>query len=188
MPCLSPVVAGNPDLVYFGGMAFQAAVLFKQARERGYEGIFLSDDGFDSSDAAKIGANNLDFRRRNLLFNRFRSCFRVSGNCKVHQGFRSKIQCNSAAVCCPVYDSMAICLKAIENAAKANNNEVPTRQAVAQAVRALKDFKGITGTFTFNNIGDPEKALYFVIQVESADPAKWSDNQVVETLEIAPPK
>ncbi len=44
---LSPVVAGQPDLVYFGGMAFQAAVLFKQARERGYEGIFLSDDGFD---------------------------------------------------------------------------------------------------------------------------------------------
>ncbi len=32
---LSPILAGNPDLVYFGGMYSQAAVLFKQARERG---------------------------------------------------------------------------------------------------------------------------------------------------------
>ena len=37
----------------------QAAVLFKQARERGYEGMFLSDDGFDSSDATKIAGQTL---------------------------------------------------------------------------------------------------------------------------------
>ena len=71
---------------------------------------------------------------------------------------------------------------------KPMTNKVPTREAVAKAVRALKDFKGITGTFTFNKIGDPEKAQYFVIQVKSADPAKWSENEVVKTLEIAPPK
>ena len=83
---------------------------------------------------------------------------------------------------------MAISLKAIENAAKANNNEVPSREAVTKAVRELKDFQGITGSFTFNEIGDPEKALYFVIQVKDADAAKWSMNEVVQTLEIAPPK
>jgi len=36
--------------------------------------------------------------------------------------------------------------------------------------------------------GDPKKALYFVIQVVSEDPAKWSDNKEVKRLEIpAPP-
>ena len=83
---------------------------------------------------------------------------------------------------------MAISLKAIENAAKAKNNAVPTRAEVAQAIRALKDFPGITGTFTFNEIGDSTVAQYFVIKVNSADPAKWSSNSVVETLNIAPPK
>jgi branched-chain amino acid transport system substrate-binding protein len=52
----------------------------------------------------------------------------------------------------------------------------------------LKEFPGITGTFTFNEIGDPEKAQYFVIQVKSADPTAWSSNEVVQTLDIAPPK
>jgi branched-chain amino acid transport system substrate-binding protein len=52
----------------------------------------------------------------------------------------------------------------------------------------LKDFTGITGTFTFNAIGDPTVAKYFVIKVNSADPAKWSENAIVETLDIAPPQ
>ncbi len=66
--------------------------------------------------------------------------------------------------------------------------QLPTREAVAKAIRELKDFAGITGTFTFNAIGDPTVAKYFVIKVNSADPAKWSENAIVETLDIAPPQ
>lgn len=56
---LTPVISANPDVIYFGGMYGQAAVLFKQAREKGYMGMFLSDDGFDSSVAAEIGGEAL---------------------------------------------------------------------------------------------------------------------------------
>lgn len=185
---LSPVVAGNPDLVYFGGMAFQASVLFKQARERGYEGIFLSDDGFDSSDAAKIGGKTLIAGGGTFYSTVSGPASVYAGTAKFLKDFEAKYNATPQPFAAQSYDCMAISLKAIENAAKANNNEVPSREAVAKAVRALKDFQGITGTFTFNNIGDPEKALYFVIQVESADPTKWSENKIVKTLEIAPPK
>ncbi len=185
---LSPVVAGNPDLVYFGGMAFQAAVLFKQARERGYEGIFLSDDGFDSSDAAKIGGDTLIAGGGTFYSTVSGPASVYPGTAKFLKDFEAKYNATPQPFAAQSYDCMAISLKAIENAAKANHNKFPTRKAVAEAVRALKDFKGITGTFTFNNIGDPEKALYFVIQVESADPTKWSENKIVKTLEIAPPK
>lgn len=185
---LSPVVAGNPDLVYFGGMAFQAAVLFKQARERGYEGIFLSDDGFDSSDAAKIGGDTLISGGGTFYSTVSGPASVYAGTAKFIKDFEAKYNATPQPFAAQAYDSMAISLKAIENAAKAANNEVPTRETVAKAVRDLKEFKGITGTFTFNDIGDPEKALYFVIQVVSKDPTKWSENKVVQTLEIAPPQ
>lgn len=185
---LSPIVAGNPDVIYFGGMAFQAAVLFKQARERGYEGMFLSDDGFDSADAAKIGG-------KALISGAGTYYSTVSGPASVYPGtakfitdFKAKFKGEPQPFAAQGFDSAAIALKAIENAAAANKNEIPTREAVAKAVRALKGFKGITGTYTFNEIGDPEKAQYFVIQVKSADPAAWSTNPIVQTLEIAPPK
>jgi ABC-type branched-subunit amino acid transport system substrate-binding protein len=56
---LSPILAAKPQVIYFGGMFDQSAVLFKQARQKGFKGMFLSDDGFDSSDAAKIGGDAL---------------------------------------------------------------------------------------------------------------------------------
>jgi branched-chain amino acid transport system substrate-binding protein len=185
---LSPVVAGNPDLVYFGGMFSQAAVMFKQARERGYEGIFLSDDGFGSSDATKIAGKTLISGGGTFYSTVSGPASIYPGAAKFSQDFQAKYKAAPQPFAVQGYDSMAIALKAIENAAKANNNEVPSRTAVAKAVRELKEFKGLTGTFTFNKIGDPEKALYFVLQVKSPDPLKWDENEIVQTLEIAPPQ
>ena len=54
---LSPILAAKPDCIYFGGMFDQGAVLFKQARQKGFMGMCLSDDGFDYPDAAKIGGD-----------------------------------------------------------------------------------------------------------------------------------
>ncbi len=184
---LSPILAANPDVVYFGGMYGQAALLFKQAREKGYMGMFLSDDGFDSSDAAKIGGQT-------LLDGNGTYYSTVSGPAAVYPDtakfitdFKAKYSSDPQPFAAQGYDSAGICLKAIEAAAKAKNGEMPTRAEVANAIRALKDYKGITGTITFNSIGDPVVAKYFVIQVGSADPAKWPENPIVQTLDIAPP-
>jgi branched-chain amino acid transport system substrate-binding protein len=184
---LSPILAANPDVVYFGGMYGQAAVLFKQAREKGYMGMFLSDDGFDSSDTAKIGGAV-------LLDGGGTFYSTVSGPASVYPGtakfitdFKAKYNSDPQPFAAQGFDSAGICLKAIEVAAKANNGGIPTRAQVTQAIRALKDYAGITGTVTFNSIGDPVVAKYFVIKVGSPDPASWSTNPIVKTLDIAPP-
>jgi branched-chain amino acid transport system substrate-binding protein len=184
---LTPILAANPDVVYFGGMYGQAAVLFKQAREKGYMGMFLSDDGFDSSDAAKIGGQA-------LLDGTGTFYSTVSGPAAVYPGtakfiadFKAKFGSDPQPFAAQAYDSAGICLKAIEAAAKAKNGEMPSRAEVANAIRALQDYGGITGTITFNSIGDPVVAKYFVIQVGSADPAKWPENPIDQILDIAPP-
>lgn len=184
---LSPILAANPDVVYFGGMYGQAAVLFKQAREKGFMGMFLSDDGFDSSDASKIGGQA-------LLDGAGTFYSTVSGPAAVYPGtakfvadFKAKYGSDPQPFAAQGYDSAGICLKAIEEAVKAKNGEMPTRAEVANAIRALKNYAGITGTITFNPIGDPVVAKYFVIQVGSADPTKWPENPIVKTLDIAPP-
>ncbi len=186
-PVITPIMAANPDAVYFGGMYSQAAVMFKQARDRGYKGMFLSDDGFDSSDASTIAGQS-------LLDGAGTYYSTVSGPASVYPDtakfitdFKATFGHDPQPFAAQGFDSMGICLTAIANASKAAGGEVPTRAAVAQAIRALKGYKGITGTFTFNSIGDVETAQYFVIQVGSPDPAKWSSNPITETLNIAPP-
>jgi branched-chain amino acid transport system substrate-binding protein len=185
---LTPVLSAEPEIIYFGGMYSQAAVLFSQARQKGYTGMFLSDDGFDASDAAKIAGSALTDGAGTYYST-------VSGPAKLYPGtakfitdFKAKYNHDPQPFAAQGYDSMGICLKAIENAAKANGGKLPTRAAVADAVRALKDYSGITGKINFNGKGDLTEAQYFIIQVVSPDPAKWADNTVVETIVQKPPE
>ena len=185
---LSPILAAKPEVIYFGGMFDQAAVLFKQARQKGYMGMFLSDDGFDSSDAAKIGGSILTEGAGTYYSSVAGPAAAYPGTAKFQADFKAKFGSEPQPFSAQSYDSAAIALKAIENAAKAAGNKIPTREAVAKAVRALKDFPGITGTFNFNAKGDLTKAKYFIIQMTSGDPAKWSSNKIDQILDIEPPQ
>ncbi len=185
---LSPIISAKPECIYFGGMFDQAAVLFKQARQKGFKGMCLSDDGFDSGDAAKIAGDALQ-QGAGTYFST------VSGPADIYPDtakfvadFKAKFGNTPQPFAAQSYDCTAVLLKAIENGITANGGKLPARADVSKAVRALKDFKGITGTLTFNGKGDPVLAKYFIIQVTSADPAKWSSNRIDQILSIAPPK
>jgi branched-chain amino acid transport system substrate-binding protein len=185
---LAPVIAASPDVLYFGGIFDQASVLFKQAREKGFMGMLLSDDGYDSPEAINIGGPAL-LEGSGLYYTTVAGPAKLyPGTAKFQEDFKAKYNSDPKPFAAQAYDAMAICLKAIENAATANGNKMPTRQAVTDAVRALKDFPGITGTINFNSKGDLTTAKYFVIQVVSADPNAWNDNKIDQTLDIAPPE
>src|SRR5437870_835259 len=97
---------------------------------------------------------------------------------------KSKFDKNPEPYAAEAYDATAIALKAIEAAAKSGKL---SREDVATAVRKTKH-SGITGEIEFDTKGDRKKALYFVLQVASDDPAKWGDNKIVKQLTIAPPE
>jgi branched-chain amino acid transport system substrate-binding protein len=185
---LSPILAAKPQAIYFGGMFDQIAVLIKAARSKGYKGLFLSDDGFDSSDAAKIGGDSLTQGAGTYYST-------VSGPASVYPGtakfitdFKAKFNSEPQPFAAQAYDCTAIALTAIENAVNAAKGKMPARADVTTAVRALKDFQGITGVINFNAKGDLTKAKYFIIQVTSGDPDKWSSNKIDQTLDIEPPQ
>ena len=185
---LGPLMAANPDVVFFGGIYDQASVFFKQAREKGYMGMLLSDDGYDSPESVNIGGPVL-LEGGGLYYTTVAGPAKLyPGTAKFQTDFKAKYNADPKPFAAQGFDSMAICLKAIETAAKAAGNKAPTREAVAKAVREQKDFAGITGTINFNKLGDLTTAKYFVIQVISADPAKWNDNKIDQTLDIAPPQ
>jgi branched-chain amino acid transport system substrate-binding protein len=182
-PILTPAKAKNPDLIYFGGIYSQAAPLFKQAREKGIKAKFLGPDGLDSSDLTKIAGKTVVGMNYTT----------VAGPVSVYpkakefaKAYKEKFGKNPEPFGAQSYDSTAIALKAIEAAIKDAGGKMPSREAVATAVRKVK-YSGLTGNIEFDGKGDPKKALYFVMQVVSEDPAKWDDNKEVKRLEIAAP-
>ncbi len=180
---ITPILAANPDLVYFGGLYPQAGVLFKQARQKGLKSTFMGPDGMDSSELVNLGGDSVV----GMYYSTVAGPASVyPATAKFIEDYKARFNANSEPFAAQAYDSMGICLQGIAKAASAAGGK-PTRAAVSEAVRATAGYKGITGDLTFNDRGDLASAKYFVIQVKSADPAAWSDNTVVQTLDIAPP-
>jgi branched-chain amino acid transport system substrate-binding protein len=150
--------------------------------------MFLSDDGFDSPEAAKIAGKALTDGGGTYYSTVSGPATLYPGTAKFQTDFKAKYNHDPLPFAAQGYDSMAICLKGIEDAAKANGGKLPTRAQVATAIRALKDYPGITGTVTFNAKGDLVKAKYFVIQIASENPDKWSANTIAQTLDLQPPQ
>jgi len=184
---LSPILAAKPDCLYFGGQFDQGAVLFRQARQKGFKGVFLSDDAFDSPDAAKIGGEFLS-QGGGCYFSTLSGPASVYPDAAKFVGdYKAKFGSDPQPYCPQAYDATTILLTAIEKAIKANNGKLPERGEVSKAVRAVKDYHGLSGTLNFNQKGDPVVSRYFVVQVTAKDAAQWDNNKILKSLDIKAP-
>ncbi len=181
---ITPILALDPDLIYFGGIYSQTGIFISQARSAGYEGLFMGGDGFDSSEfAALAGEAGVGTYYTS-----------VAAPATVYPNAAQFIEDYNAAYgedpqpfAAQSYDATGIVLAALVRAIEANGGELPTREAVAAEVRATEGYEGLTGTITFDDNGDPEYGLYYIIEVASGDAAEWGANPVTATLEIPSP-
>src|SRR5437879_1571120 len=179
-PLITPIKAKNPDLVYFGGIYDQGAPFFKQAREKGVKSKFLGPDGMDSSDFVKIGGKPVVG-----TYDTTAGAPASSPQAKQFgEEFKKKYGKNPEPYAAESYVATAIAIKALEDVTK--GGKAPTREAVAAAIRKVK-YNGMTGTIEFDDKGDPKKASYYVMQVSSDNPEKWSENKEAKRLAIAAP-
>lgn len=182
-PIITPIKVKNPDLVYFGGIYDQAAPFFKQVFEKGVKSKFLGPDGVGSSDLAKIGGKAVVGMYYTTAAGPIAYYPKAKEFAKT---FKEKFKKDPEPYAAEAYDAAAIALQAIAAAIKGAGGKVPGREAVSVAIRKIKH-EGLTGSIEFDGKGDRKRAGYFVLQVGSEDPAKWSENKLIKRLEIAPP-
>jgi len=180
-PLIIPIKAKNPDLVYFGGIYHQGGLLLKQMREKGVKAVYLGPDGLDSSEMVKIAGQQVvgsyyttvagptDAYPESAAFAK-----------KFKQRFGKEVESFGMYG----YDSALVGLKAIEQAIKELGGKKPTRAQVSAAIRKLKNFKGVTGSITFDAKGDPVKSKYFVLKFEK----RQYPGKVVKVVEYDAPK
>jgi ABC-type branched-subunit amino acid transport system substrate-binding protein len=177
---ITPIIAANPDLIYFGGIYDQAGLFFLQAREAGITAQFMGPDGLDNAELASIAGDAvLDFHYSTVAAPANVYPAAADFIAQYEERFGEQTQPFTAQA----YDAMNICIDGIKRAMEAAGG-VPTRAQVAEAVRETTGYAGITGEVTFNSVGDRDVSAYFVMKVTSPDPADWNSNELVKTLEI----
>lgn len=183
---ITPMLAANPDVLFFSGIYNQAGVFFKQARDAGYEGTFMGTDGMDASELANLAGDALTSGGGMVYTSVAGPASAYPKAAQFAQDFEAKYGAAPQPFAAQSYDSAGICLKAIENAAQAAGGEVPTRLAVAEAIRELT-YEGMTGSITFDEIGDLPIAKYFIIRVNATSADTWNTNEIVAELEFPSP-
>jgi branched-chain amino acid transport system substrate-binding protein len=180
---ITPILALQPDMIYFGGIYSQTGIFISQARAAGYEGFFMGGDGFDNPEFIELAGE--------AGVGTFYTS--TAGPASVFPAAQQFIDDYTAAFGEPprpyaveAYDSTAILLDALARAIEAAGG-LPTRAQVAEAVRATENFEGLTGTVTFDDNGDREYAAYYILEVGSADPALWGENEIIAAIELPSP-
>ncbi len=179
---LSVMNSSSMDSVFFTGGYFQGSKLLKQMRDKNIRVPFVATERIDNPEFARLAgpaAEGIYFETALSTPSVFSDAAQFAKDYKVE--FNKDAQVWSAQA----YDATAIALKALTALAKDGK---PTRKVVAQAIRATKDYRGITGAYSFNSNGDPTLAKYYFVKVNTADPRKWEANLIFKTIELAPPQ
>lgn len=99
--------------------------------------------------------------------------------------YKAAFKIEPAPYAAEAYASTQILLAAIAQAAKAAGG-LPTRKAVAAAVRATKDFPTVIGKITFDANGDITVANYYIVKITASNPDKWEEEKQVLQVSTAP--
>lgn len=142
------------DTIVIAGYYEQAGPIIRQAREMGISQRIVGGDGFASNTLVELaGAQNVT----NVFYaNHFTT---LSTDEKVQQflkAYEEKTGKQADAFAALAYDATGVLLQAIANAGTTET------QAVKDALAQIKDYEGVTGTFSIDATHNVVKSTYMI--------------------------
>ncbi len=159
---ISKIRLQRPDAIYFGSISNQVGVFLRQLREGGVTVPVVGGESLDSRELLKIAGNaaqNLSFTTGAAPAEALRAAKSFAANYQKTFG--------QAAQGFAVYGYAAakVVLQGILNAAKANGNKAPSRTQVESAIRKGTFTGLLSGTASFNSVGDRKAVTLYVMKV-----------------------
>jgi branched-chain amino acid transport system substrate-binding protein len=156
---LTKIVNTDAQLLYLPDYYNHVALIVPQAKNLGWGGKpVLGSDSWGSTDLVTLSNNAVKGYY-------FTDHFAAAGATGITKTFIDQYVAayneSPDSVAALTYDSAWIALQAIRNAGLTGNLQ-NDREAIKNAIVALKDYAGVTGNMTFNANGDPDKTAVVV--------------------------
>ncbi len=148
---LSAIKAANPDIIYAPNYYTEDALLAKQARDLGINVPILTGDGAQAEELIKIGGKAVEGMYFTAHFHKEAATTELAKN--FMKAFEEKFKKEAGAFEALGADAYFMLVEAIEKAGSTDGTKI--RNALSQ----LKDFKGVSGTITMGENGNPIKSV-----------------------------
>ncbi len=168
-PILTPLVALEPEVIFFGGYEQQAVLLAPQKNDVGLQNaIFFGPDGIfgqafiDGAGAAAEGTY-ASFPPQ-LVYEDWDARYEELFGINPTEDFLGPFHYHAA-------DAAGLIFAALEKVAEvdADGNLVIDREALIKAVRETKDYEGLTGVLTCTENGDCGATVFNIYVVEDGE-------------------
>jgi branched-chain amino acid transport system substrate-binding protein len=152
---LADIASKSPQALYFGGYTAEGVVIVNQMKQSGLEGVtFFGDDGtFGQDFLDRTGANGEGAYSTSLIppASDARTKFDAA-YLEAYGQPAGKLSPYSWTA----YDSAAVLIKVIKDVAilSGDGNLYIPRVTLVAAVRAIKDYQGLSGTITCDAVGE----------------------------------
>jgi branched-chain amino acid transport system substrate-binding protein len=146
----------KPDVIYIPDYYNKVALIARQVREKGVKSAMVGGDGWDSPELIKVGGAA-------IVGNYFTNHYSPERKDKVAEAFIERYKQKHGmvpdALAALGYDAAMIYLQCLDKAKKVSPEET------MKVLTSLKNFKGVTGTISFDKNGDPIKSAV-ILKVE----------------------
>ena len=153
---ITKISVKKPEVIYIPDYYNKVALIARQVREKGLKAAMMGGDGWDSPELIKVGGAA-------IVGNYFTNHYSPERKDKVAEVFIERYKQKHGmvpdALAALGYDAAMIYLQCLDKAKK------PIPEEVMKVLTNLKNFKGVTGTISFDKNGDPIKSAV-ILRVE----------------------
>jgi branched-chain amino acid transport system substrate-binding protein len=153
---IGKMTQAKADALWLSGTTNEAAVIISQARARGFRGVIMGGAGMTDPKIVQLAGaaaapyvmfTPLNLQSENAAVKEFVDAYRKAhGDAQI------------STFVAYGYDAVMLLEDAIRRAGKAD------RKAVTEALGKTKDFKGVTGEYTFDGKGDNVKPVPYIME------------------------
>lgn len=170
-PLLIKIKSDPPDLIFFGGIYPEGALLIKQARDLALNSQFIGGDGLMDPTLINLATPKAsEGVYASMIGADVYSILKAKDFIKAYEAVYGPIAAYSAYG----YDTANLLIEAIRLAGKVD------REAVIQSIRHLTDFHGILGPVQFDQFGDN---VHNWISIYVVKEGHW---QFVQSVQLLP--
>lgn len=156
---LTSIKAKSPDVIFLPDYYQKVALIAKQARALGIDATFLGGDGWDSPELVKLGGEAVE---GGYFSNHYSKQDPDEKTQEFIKKFEEKYGEKPDALAALGYDAVYFLAQGIEEAGKVDP------EAIKDALTNIKEFSGVTGTFTLDENRNPIKSAV-VLKIENGE-------------------
>ncbi|MGA8014875.1 MAG: branched-chain amino acid ABC transporter substrate-binding protein [Candidatus Dormiibacterota bacterium] len=171
-PLILRAKAAGAQAVYMGGESSTKSCQFRAQMQGILNVPFMGDDGMTNQQCINDAGTNADGMTNTVPI---ADPFNIASSQSLIKAYEKAypIANDLASYTFPAYDCTKILIAAIGRAIVDAGGKMPSRAQVVTEMAGTKNFKGVTGTYTFNQYGDATHPYVSIYQTEGT-PAKFT--------------